>query len=202
MHRDRIDFIFDELPELPALEGSNFVFAHVLSPHPPFVFDENGRPNRIDRPFELSDGNHFIDRGGTREEYVENFPKQTAYVNKRIIEAVDRILEASSEPPIIIIHSDHGPGSMLDWDDIEKTNLKERMSILNAYYFPDGRYDRLYQDISPVNTFRVLFNEFFNAEFELLSVKCYFAEWDQLYDLADVTEEVKAFSEEEPPVAR
>ena len=38
------------------------------------------------------------------------------------------------------------------------------MSILNAYYFPGGRYEGLYEAISPVNSFRVVLNTFFGAK--------------------------------------
>jgi hypothetical protein len=42
------------------------------------------------------------------------------------------------------------------------------VAILNAYYFPDGEYDELYPSISPINTFRVVLNHFFNEDYDPL----------------------------------
>ena len=65
------------------------------------------------------------------------------------------------------------------------------MAILNAYYFPDGDYTALYDDITPVNTFRVVFNEYFRAGYRLLEDRCYFSTWHAPYALVDVTDRVR-----------
>jgi len=43
---------------------------------------------------------------------------------------------------------------MLQWEnpDPTVTNYKERLSILNTYYFPDKDYDTLYPSITPANS--------------------------------------------------
>lgn len=43
-HRERILYSLEHLPRVTSLEGSKFVFVHVLAPHPPFVFGLNGEP--------------------------------------------------------------------------------------------------------------------------------------------------------------
>ena len=43
-----------------------------------------------------------------------------------------------------------------------------RFDILNAYFFPDGDYSAMYPEISPVNTFRVVFDTYFSEEYPLL----------------------------------
>jgi hypothetical protein len=75
----------------------------------------------------------------------------------------------------------------LDRDSASHTDHTERMTILNAYYFPDSRYDDLYQRISPVNSFRVVLNTFFGASLELLPDKSYFSTWPKPYNFVDVT---------------
>jgi hypothetical protein len=40
--RDRVLFEFEALAGVPKEPGPKFVFAHILSPHPPFGFDEHG----------------------------------------------------------------------------------------------------------------------------------------------------------------
>ena len=67
------------------------------------------------------------------------------------------------------------------------TDLKERMSILNAYYFPDLKDNPLYPEITPVNTFRVLFNEYFGANYPLLPDRNFFSIINRPYHFFEVT---------------
>ena len=68
---------------------------------------------------------------------------------------IDALLKNSSSPPIIIIQGDHGPGPSFRSPSIDKLCLKEKASILNAYYLPGLPSNSLYETISPVNTFRI-----------------------------------------------
>jgi hypothetical protein len=93
-------------------------------------------------------------------------------------------LKKSSRPPIIIIQSDEGPREK----DITAKNIREirdrvekgrirrmmRFNILNAYHLPGIDSGILYPHISPVNTFRVIFNQYFGTDFELLEDRYYF----------------------------
>ena len=103
---------------------------------------------------------------------------------------IDEILNRSNKPPIIILQSDHGPGSLTNWENPAKTNMKERFSILNAYYLPEEGKKLLYKSITPVNTFRVIFNYLFNYDLDLLNDESYFATWDQPYKFINVTNEL------------
>ena len=51
-----MNYVFDELPEAGDRETPLFVFAHVMSPHPPFVFGRNGEKVAQTRRFTLYDG--------------------------------------------------------------------------------------------------------------------------------------------------
>jgi hypothetical protein len=62
------------------------------------------------------------------------------------------------------------------------------MSILNAYYFSDGPPRELYDSITPVNTFRVVFNHYFNANMPLLKDNCAISIFKTPYYLIDVTD--------------
>ena len=42
IHRERVLFTLDQLGRLPAMPGPKFVFAHIVSPHKPFVFGSQG----------------------------------------------------------------------------------------------------------------------------------------------------------------
>jgi hypothetical protein len=185
VHRRRILYAFDRLATAPQLRGPVFVFAHILTPHQPFVFDERGRPVTPSTPYWLG---MTLKQRSNPDLYNEPYVRQLAFVNAKICETVDAILSASSEPPIIIIQADHGPGSTLDIEDPTNTNMRERMSILNAYYFPDGDYAELYPDITPVNTFRVILNTYFGAGLELLPDVSYFSVYGRPYEFINVTE--------------
>jgi len=120
-----------------------FVYAHTLTAHPPFVIDSTGAYQKN------------LSLTHDRESYI----REVKYVNKRITLFVNSILSKPGKKPIIIIQSDHGS---------HLNTLEETSTILNAYYFPDKNYKSLYQKISPVNTFRIVLNKYFNANLSLL----------------------------------
>jgi hypothetical protein len=100
--------------------------------------------------------------------------------------ALGSILEQSPTPPVILLQADHGPGSRLDWESPEGSDLRERFSILNAYRLPAAEQGALYASISPVNSFRVVFNTYFGARLQLLPDQSYFAYWDRPYDFLEI----------------
>lgn len=189
MHRQYIYFSLDNLESVVEIKGPKFVFSHILSPHPPFVLDAIGNPAQPERPFSLEDATAYK---GTKEEYMRGYTDQVSYLNRRMMQVIDSILANSELPPIIIIQGDHGPGIHFDWTRINNTCLKERYSILNAYYFPDGNYDALYPTITPVNSFRVVFNQYFGADLDVLDDKNYFATWLAPYRYDDVSNEIRS----------
>lgn len=184
-HRQSILSTFARLREIPALEGDYFVYAHIIAPHPPFVFDENGNSVSHDRAFTLSDASHFA-RGDSRADYITGYRLQIQHVNRLLLETVDAIIAGSKTPPIIIIQGDHGPGAYLDWESLEQTIPAERFGILNAYYFPDQDYTSLYPAISPVNSFRILMNQFFNGTYTIFPDWHYYSSWEHPFDFIEV----------------
>jgi hypothetical protein len=185
-HRRHILFTFDKLREVPALDGDYFVYAHIIAPHPPFVFNEVGKVIPQETPFTLNDANYYM-RDHSQKNYISGYRRQIQYVNRLILETVDVILSRSTTPPIIILQGDHGPGAYLHWGSLEHTLPAERFGILNAYYFPDGDYSLLYPSISPVNSFRMLFNQFFEADYETLLDRHYYSSWSFPFDFVEVT---------------
>jgi hypothetical protein len=186
-HRRHILLTFTNLQEIPALDGNYFIYAHIIAPHPPFVFDENGEVVTHDEPFTLHDANYYL-RDHSRRSYLAGYRRQIQYVNTLVMETVDAILTRSKTPPIIIIQGDHGPGAYLHWGLLENTLPAERFGILNAYYFPDQDYARLYPTISPVNSFRVLLNQFFGGDYALLPDRHYYSSWSFPFDFVEVTD--------------
>ena len=188
LHRLTILTTVDHLPDFAGKQEPYFVFAHIISPHPPYVFGSNGEEIKHDVPFSLS--GPARQNGGAK--YMKLYIDQLHYTDEIILKAVDQILAESRTPPIIIIQGDHGPVSYFGDDEVEKSNMWEQHSILNAYYFPQQKYDQLYPSISPVNSFRVVLNTFFGGEYEMLPDKNYFIPHARPYDFVDVTDRVQS----------
>jgi hypothetical protein len=144
------------------------------------------------RPYLAGDGEAF---GGSPAEYQEQYIEQLRYINSQMQIAVDAILDNSARPPVILIQGDHGPGSLLRRDSIDRTCLFERASILSAYYLP-GNPPQLSHNISPVNSFRVVLNTYFGTELDILTDRTYFSPQSRPYDFTEITNEIRPFCEQ------
>jgi hypothetical protein len=141
------------------VEGPKFVFAHLSVPHPPYIFGRNGE--------QVSGGTSTTDYS-IEELYVD----QAVFVSKRLQDVVEGLLSDPAYEPVIIIQADHGTAFGGGGDD--EANYFERMGILNAYHLPRGGNDELYESITPVNSFRVVLNRYFDTGLELLPDTSYF----------------------------
>ena len=154
--RDTILCHFETIGNV-AKSNSNFIFAHIVAPHPPFVFDRDGGNVGMNSSLNpWSDKNAFVE--------------QTKFVNKKVLEMITSIKENSKIDPIIIIQSDHGPASSGTEEMLNPSNtlLKERMRILNAYYTPETITKKLYKEITPVNSFRIILSDLLKINLPLL----------------------------------
>jgi hypothetical protein len=189
-HRRMVTYALDKLPRITEVDSPKFVFAHIMSPHPPFVFGENGEPIAQRKYYDMVDGEHYRDtQGGSAAKYIEGYRGQVKYLTRLMKIMIEKLMENSGDrKPVIILQSDHGPGSGLDWESLEKTNIEERMGILLAYYLPGHEGAPEYASISPVNMFRTIFNAYFGARFQMLPVRSYFMRWTRPYEFVDVTD--------------
>ena len=148
---------FEELERIASIEAATFTFAHIIKPHLPIQFDRDG--NLID-----------VDLDDYDPEKPRYFFEELQFLNNRVLELVDHLLSESSVPPIIVIQADHGSylgnpsPEMGDWHYFE---------ILNALYLPGGYSGDARSFLSPVNTFRVIFNNYFDGNYELLESEQY-----------------------------
>jgi hypothetical protein len=186
-HRTRIRYAFENLARIPDVNGPKFVFIHILAPHPPFVFDRDGKPIESGRSYSIGDGDRFT---GSKEEYVSGYVNQVMYINKLLKDAIDAILERSGMPPIILLQGDHGPGLLLDWVSLEASCAWERSSILNAYYLPGYQGSDLYSSMTPVNSFRVILDSFFDIQLGLLEDHSYYSAWEFPYKFINMSNEI------------
>jgi len=163
IRREIVLAAFDHLSTISSIPGSKFIFVHIVSPHYPYLFGSNGEP--LNYPEPLTFVEKQIIPG---EESWTGYRDQLLYINSRLLDAIDVILENSAEPPVILVQSDHGPATGLNWADPRDPYLSDRSAILNAYFIPDHCQDSLYPEISPVNSFRVVLNCSFGSALDLL----------------------------------
>jgi ATP-dependent phosphoenolpyruvate carboxykinase len=93
------------------------------------------------------------------EQIASHYRDQATYISSRIIDLVPKIIANSATPPIIVIQGDHGPTI--------PSSSRTRMKNLNVYFLSGGNAS-LYSTITPVNTFRVIFNTYFGQNLPLL----------------------------------
>lgn len=167
--RDRFNLVFDSLDGLSSNPDPTFAYIHLISPHPPFVFGPDGQPTD---PSDFWNEKRMYP--GTL--YAQGYQNQLTHLNTKLLAAIDVILANSDTPPIIILQGDHGP-----WLQPKA----KRMQILNAYYLP-GRNDELYPTITPVNTFRLVFNLYFGGDYPLLEDTAYFSPVPRLYEFSEI----------------
>ncbi len=184
-HRQIVQYEFDQLKEIPKLDSPKFTFVHIISPHPPFVFDAEGNPINPTYPFTIADNRYLIT---PPSKYEKDYLNQLSFVNTQVLEVVKAILEKSATPPIIIIQGDHGPGIFIDSQSLTPPCFYERYSNLNAYYLPGVDPKTIPEDITPVNTFRMIFNYYFSANLEMLPNRQYFSLPETVHKFEDVTD--------------
>ena len=186
VHRQHTLFQLDYLPRVAHIPGPKFVFAHIALPHEPAVFDRSG-----DLVTEE------IERSRTRE---ENYTESLLYANRRILEVLDVLMAGPEETdPIVILYSDEGPYptryrrnlTHFRWDQATLAELQTKFGILNAFYLPgvDPEDAGLHPSISPVNTFRVVFNAYLGTDLPLLPDRqLIWPDAFRIYETIDVTD--------------
>ncbi len=125
----------------------NFVYGHILVPHVPHIFNSTGG---------------FLTYRESNLPLFRTYTAQVNYANSLIKELVTYIKAHNRHNTIIIIEGDHGFRRFTD-------SLSEyALPNFDAIYFPDQNYSRLYNTMSPVNTFRIVFDQYFHQNFPLL----------------------------------
>jgi len=148
--RRQILYTLEHLKALPHAESPKFVVTHLYCPHVPFVFGPEGE--------------HITAANWENWEDKQFYLGQYIFISAEIEKLVNLLLEKSETPPIIIIQSDHGVRT----HDSDIVGADEWRKILNAMYLPDVDYSELSDSMSPYNTFRLIFNHYFDADYALL----------------------------------
>jgi hypothetical protein len=181
-HRKQIQYVIEHIPDTATDECSTYTFAHILAPHPPFVFDSSGKAVNPNTPFGLGDGR----QGKSEKDYADKYRQQLTFLNTKLLEMVRSILDKCIIPPVIILQADHGPG--LYWARADEKGFSERMPIFNAYHVSDECKKQLYETVTPVNTFPIILNCYFKTKIRPRPNKSYYSTWKKPFDFIDVTD--------------
>jgi hypothetical protein len=149
--RRQVLYTLEHLAALPLVEGPKFVVTHLYCPHVPFVFGPEGQC------IPAANWQNYEDKQFYLGQYI--------FISREMEKLVNALLEESEVPPIIIIQSDHG----LRRHDSDIVGADEWRKILNAMYLPGMDHSELSDSISPANTFRLIFNHYFDADYALLA---------------------------------
>jgi hypothetical protein len=182
--RRHVEYGLETLGQLAEESESRprFIVAHLTIPHEPYVFEGDGGwvPQQVER---------------SRSE-KENYRRHLDFAERSLLEVFDRWLDRPpAEQPIIVLQPDEGPHpeglradpELFRWVDAPEDQQREKLAILTAVYLP-GSDLRLPSELTPVNTFRLLFDEYHGTELGLLDDRSfvYTSEVD-LYEFMEVT---------------
>ena len=179
--RDRISCQFDDITKIKQeTEKPVFVFMHVMAPHDPYVFGSDGE--EVDYKYTFGPtGTAYLDPNEEKTAYLN----QLIYLTKILKDVIKNLQENSENQPIIIVQSDTGPSTKFG-ETMNEMHQVDRMSIFNAYYFPNGKYDLLSDDVTPVNSFRIVFDSYFETNYGLVDDRIFYSTYEKPYELNEL----------------
>jgi hypothetical protein len=175
-HAAAAEYQLEQLEALVREPGPKFVVAHVLLPHDPYVFLEDGTFSPGEATFET----------------------QLAFTNARLAELVTSLLDRpEGERPIVILQADEGPYPAqyeahpddFDWSAATEAEVAEKFGILTAMYLPGPEGEApLPATMSPVNTFREVLGRYFEADLPVLPDRSFASTQARPYDMVELTD--------------
>ncbi len=156
--RDRITGEFAAVTALAAEphDGPRLVYVHIPTPHPPWVFEADGRPRNPERVSLTGED------GLSTQAALDLGFAQATHIASMTEDAIDAILATSKEPPVIVVFSDHGPGGPFSTVDPLSSDIPSRASSFLAVLSP-GHPELLADRPSLVNLFNRLFTAYLGA---------------------------------------
>ena len=161
----------DEIRTIAAMPEATFTIVHLLKPHYPVNFNEDGEIIEwINQP--------------SPEEFFAEF----GFVNAKFLEMVDIILQGAENQPVIIFQADHGSiygrGGSQD-------NRSTLFDVYAAYLLPDSFALDIPASFTLINTFPLILNEIFETDYSLKDNRLIelLIGWDVPFEQKDVTEE-------------
>jgi hypothetical protein len=195
-HLKHNTYALDKLDALPRESGPKFVMAHILLPHPPYVFDR--------------DGTYLVSPETAGISQKEGWHRQLDYTNSRLEAFLAELLaKPESEQPIIILQADEGPWpdaygrdkNGFNWATATEDQLEMKFGILNAWYVPGGTDGLgLSQRQTAINTFPTLFDRYFGLDYPMLPDRVFASSWGKPYRSLDITDRLNRAGTTSQPV--
>ena len=137
----------ENIESIAALPEATFTIVHLIKPHKPTVFTEQGEIIR-----------RILEPG------PEEWLGELRFINSKFLQMIDSILENSKHQPVILFQADHGStyGNPKTND-----NRSIHFDSYAAYYLPDGYSLDIPQPYTFINSFPLVLNEVFATDFEL-----------------------------------
>jgi hypothetical protein len=162
--RSRIQGAFDALLDDSGRPSDRpvFVFDHVPSPHPPWVFHADGSP-RTAAHLEAIYADTPQSTGLTLPELRAAYGEQVVDTDRRLLETLDRLdakIAERGRPAVVVTFSDHG-----SWVDADGGDIRLRFKNLLAVR-STGRPVAIDDDLTTVNLFGALFSQLFGMAWE------------------------------------
>ncbi len=173
------NYKFEKIAELSTAPGPKFVYAHFLIPHAPYVHNADGTYLSLTEQKRNPSTNYYVE--------------QIKFLNSAISELIEDLTTNSATQPIIILQADEGAFTGYKPNNFAQNSNKkvvDKYSILNAYYFPNADISTLYPSISPVNTFRVVLNQYFGTDLPLLPDKQHYTTYSRPLEFKDITSKI------------
>jgi hypothetical protein len=185
-HWENNQYGLDAVASVKDEPGPKFVFTHILLPHPPYVHARDG---------------HFLTPEEMQGRHGETlFRDQLAYANTRLREIIGGLLALPEDRrPIIILQADEGPETpkyratrttTWNWHNASTEELEIKFGIMNAWFVPGDRQVGLYPGLTSINTFPLLFRDYFGLDYTLREDRVFALDntYDQPYDLLEITD--------------
>ena len=187
-HRQQLRDVFRFWEMSTELTEPKATFVHVLAPHPPFVFDENGGPVQPNgRTFTLLDGKKLVEQIG-KAKYQTAYVAQLKAINTKVLTAIEAIDAKPHRDTITVIIGDHGPRMNLDWGSAKGTDMDEVKGVLMAVRMPE-KYKAAIGDIdkcSPLTLLHRIATKVYNAPLEPVSDFSYYSSLNEPFDFVPI----------------
>jgi hypothetical protein len=147
----------EAMPDVARDPAATFMFAHVVNPHLPFLFDRDGDPPAIEcAPCTFA--THIDHSGMTSTDFLRAYADQVHHLNGLVLEAIDGVLEHAPDAAVIIF-SDHGSRAERVPDDDWYATFFAARTPGHDNVFPD--------DARPIAIFPLLLGAYFGDDFPI-----------------------------------
>jgi hypothetical protein len=148
----------------------HYILLHLMLPHPPYVFSADFQ--EIKNSNVLEHGDIWLNK--------QTYITAVKASNAMIFQFVKRkFMKSDPENLIIVINSDHGSHYSVSNGATDVESKQERMSNITFVYNSGINVDFV---SSPVNLYRVLFNDLFNASYDTLPHKSFYSSYENPYE--------------------